>query len=67
MENEIAIESHADLISAVIATIFTPLEIGDSIITYDKETIYNLARLLDNACRTWYNVDLDVADLDMKL
>lgn len=67
MENEIVIQSNTDLIAAVIATLFTPKEVCEDTIIYDKETIYNLASLLDEVCQKWYNVDLEVAELELKL
>lgn len=62
---EVEIKNTTDLISAVIATIFTPLEVGEDFIKYDKETIISLAKLLDECCQVWYNVSLDDAELNL--
>lgn len=58
--SEIIIETHQDMLAAVVATLFTPTEVGATSITYDKETIFYLAAALDECFKKWYNVSLDM-------
>lgn len=62
--NEILIESETDLISAVTAIIFTPIEIGDNFIKYDKESIIYLTRAISECFEKWYNVNIDDLTLE---
>lgn len=60
LNNEISISSHEELSAAMVATLFTPLEIGEDFIKYDKQTIFFLAGVLEHVFEKWYNCPLDI-------
>jgi hypothetical protein len=60
LNEEIVITSHEDLLAAIVAVLFTPREMGEDFIKYDKESIFALARTLDSVFQLWYNMPLDM-------
>lgn len=60
LNNEISISSHEELSAAMVATLFTPLEIGEDFIKYDKQSIFFLAEVLERVFEKWYNCPLDI-------
>ncbi len=63
---EVEINNADEMLAYVIATLFTPKEISEDSITYDKETIYKLACGLEDVFKMWYDVDLSEELKDLK-
>lgn len=61
---DIIIKNETDLISAITAIIFTPLEMGDNYIKYDKESIIYLTQAISECFEKWYNVNIDDMTLE---
>jgi hypothetical protein len=61
---DILIESETDLISAITGVLFTPLEMGDTYIKYDKESIIYLTQAISECFEKWYNVNIDDLTLE---
>jgi hypothetical protein len=62
--DDIIIKNEMDLITAIIAIIFTPIEIGDNFIKYDKESIIYLTQAISECFEKWYNVNIDDLTLE---
>lgn len=60
LNNEITISNHEELSAAMVATLFTPLEIGEDFIKYDKQSILFFAEVLEHVFEKWYNCPLDI-------
>ncbi|MNK14257.1 hypothetical protein D3C87_323560 [compost metagenome] len=64
MDNDILIKNETDLISAITAILFTPTEVGDNFIKYDKESIIYLTQAISECFEKWYNVNIDDMTLE---